>query len=89
MKENRNPVVFRVGGSGTVIALFPEDEASPGHCVSFKLVDQPEVKQMVINYRKAIEMSRPAKTSELQELLGAIRKMGMAPVIRQKFRRKK
>jgi len=90
MKDKRNPVLFRVGkGTGTVIALFPEDSASPGYCLSFKLVPKPVVEQMVINYRMAIEMSRPAKTEELQELLKAIRDMGMAPVIRQKYRRKK
>ena len=90
MKDNRNPVVFRVHtGTGKVIALFPEEEVQPGKCLSFNLQAKPEVHQDILPYRSVIQRSRPATQSELQILLKEIRGMGLNPVIRQKFRRKK
>ena len=90
MKESRNPVVFRVHtGTGKVIALFPEEEVQPGQCLSFNLQSKPQVHQEILHYRSAIDCSRPATNNELQSLLKEIRGMGLNPVIRQKFRRKK
>ena len=84
-----NPVVFRVGKSGKIIALFPEDEDSMGNCPRLQLEYKPVVTQEAVNYRMAIKMSRPATKSESQPLLDEITKIGLSPVCKLIYRKKK
>lgn len=61
----KTKVVFRKYKNGDILALFPNEIADPlGNCLSYEHIGQ----HGAATYGYCIEMTKPAKPSEYQEL---------------------
>jgi len=73
-------VIFRVDHEGTVYALFPHIEGSPGCCTAYQHIGQ----HCSATYQLCIRMSRPARPSEYKELATELRRIGYKLIIRKR-----
>lgn len=84
-KVEKTVVVFRVWkDSGSVIALFPNEDSGQGFCDSYEHVGQ----HGGADYQGVIAATRPATPNEAQDLLKELRQIGYKLVIRSRRVRK-
>ena len=78
-------VIFRVWGTtGTVIALFPDEDFGNGLCSSYEHVG----KHGRADYVGVMSLTRPATPNEAKDLLKELRGIGYNLVIRERRVRK-
>lgn len=84
-KDDGVPVIFRVLGSGQVVALLPANKEPLGKCKAIKLEVRTAVVECSENYKQIVKRSRLAKPHESRVLCESIRAMGIVPSVRRKW----
>jgi hypothetical protein len=74
LKQKPTKVVFRVWleGSQTVIALFPDEDAGNGNCMSYEHIGQ----HGATKYKYVLFSTRPATSEEYKDLHVELKKIG-------------
>lgn len=75
-RNNETRIVFRVFPEGDVIALFPNEESSPGYISSYQRVGQHGDAS-----RELIRELRPATKKECGPLLKELKRIGYKNIV--------